>query len=74
MLPALMATQPMLNLKDNPQPSLNPYQGQLDQKKLFNFAVPFMPVYSIEIKNQKDLKKFQESYPDTPKIVYFTDK
>jgi hypothetical protein len=33
-----------------------------------------MKLYSINIKKQSDWLKFKESYPNTPKVLYFTDK
>jgi len=33
-----------------------------------------MNIYSVELKNAKDVKLFQESNPKVPKIIYFTDK
>lgn len=33
-----------------------------------------MKLYSIKIKKQSDWAKFKESYPNTPKVLYFTDK
>jgi hypothetical protein len=39
--------------------SVKQYQGALDDKSLFNFAVPLMKTYSVELKNARDLKKFE---------------
>ena len=51
-----------------------PYQGNLDEKSLFSFAVPLMPAYSEQIRNLKDLKKFEERYAKAVRIIYYTDK
>ena len=77
-LPALMFSEPSLNPHEaSPTPGSAPmkqYQGALDDKSLFNFAVPLMKIYSIELRTMKDFNKFQNSLPGTPKIIYFTDK
>ena len=77
-LPALMFSEPSLNPHEAPKtPGSAPmkqYQGALDEKSLFNFAVPLMKIYSIELRTIKDFNKFQNSLPGTPKIIYFTDK
>ena len=51
-----------------------PYQGGLDEKSLFNFAAPLMPIFSEELRTVKDLKKFEEKYEKAVKIYYYTDK
>ena len=58
-----MFTKPSLNLKDEETGKINeaqmvPYQGGLDEKSLFNFAVPLMPTFSQQLRNIKDLRKF----------------
>lgn len=33
-----------------------------------------MKLYSVPIRNVADWQKLQSTYPDTPKVLYFTDK
>ena len=33
-----------------------------------------MKLYSMNLKKSNDWKQFQEKYPETPKVIYFTDK
>jgi hypothetical protein len=33
-----------------------------------------MKLYSVPIKTAGDWQKLQSAYPDTPKVLYFTDK
>jgi hypothetical protein len=33
-----------------------------------------MKLYSVPLKKSSDWVKFQEKYPETPKVLYFTDK
>jgi hypothetical protein len=33
-----------------------------------------MKLYSVNLKKSSDWTRFQEAYPDTPKVLYFTDK
>lgn len=77
-LPALMFSEPSLNPHEaSTTPGSAPmkqFQGALDEKSLFNFAVPLMKTFSIELRTVKDFNKFQNSLPGTPKIIYFTDK
>jgi hypothetical protein len=35
------------------------YAGPLSDKNLFNFAVPLMKTYSVELRNARDLRKFE---------------
>ncbi len=59
-----MYSKPSLNIKDEDTGKVNeaemvPYQGGLDEKSLFSFAVPLMPAYSQQLRNLKDLKNFE---------------
>ena len=78
-LPALVFSQPKLNWDpnssdDNALASMKQFQGQLDERSLYNFAVPLMNLYSVELRTAKDLKKFRENNSKVPHIFYFTDK
>lgn len=33
-----------------------------------------MKLYSVQLKKAAEWQKFKESYPNTPKVLYFTDK
>jgi hypothetical protein len=33
-----------------------------------------MKLYSVLLKKPSDWNRFKESYPNTPKVIYFTDK
>lgn len=51
LLPALIFSDPVLNSHEqkqiNPLSSVKQYTGPLDDKGLFNFAVPLMKTYSV---------------------------
>lgn len=77
-LPAIMFTEPSLNPSEDEalreSAHMRQYQGALDDRSLFNFAVPLMKAFSVELRSKRDYDKFMGSYPGTPKIIYFTDK
>ena len=58
-----MFSEPNLNRDPNSEEksiaSVKPYQGPLDDKNLFNFAVPLMKTYSSELRTSRDFKKFE---------------
>lgn len=78
-LPALLFTKPALNNKDEATGKVNEaemisYQGALDEKSLYTFMSPLLRTFSRELKTEKDLRRFQMDFPNTPRVIYYTNK
>lgn len=64
-LPALMYTEPSMNPFNKATGEVNQakqhqYQGKLDEKSLFDFAVPLIKAFSLNLKKVKDWNFFTD--------------